>query len=236
MTNSPDHGCDEGPSTMSDSDDSEQFSRRAVLARAAAATAAAALAASDLPASAHSADPSSPEDMVAFLLLSATLTGVDPAKLAAQFKKGTSLSNSDPGSDPFDLKTDYFRWVNLKHPAPFERLLQIVKDNFNSASPTKAIIDGTNAREDTKYLARSIVLMWYLGSWYEPLDLKRAPTSDGPIPSEVISAKAYTQGWLWQIAAAHPMGYSNLQFGYWSRDPADPNEPKSPLDFKNALP
>jgi hypothetical protein len=29
------------------------------------------------------------------------------------------------------------------------------------------------------------------------------------------------------------MGYSNLQFGYWSREPADPNgkAPLNPLDF-----
>jgi hypothetical protein len=29
---------------------------------------------------------------------------------------------------------------------------------------------------------------------------------------------------VWQIVGAHPMGYSNLQFGYWSRDPNDPND------------
>ena len=44
--------------------------------------------------------------------------------------------------------------------------------------------------------------------------------------SEVVSPKAYTQGLVWQIAGAHPMGYSNLQFGYWSRDPHDPNDTK----------
>ena len=46
----------------------------------------------------------------------------------------------------------------------------------------------------------------------------------------MVSAKAYTQGRVWQIAQAHPMGYSNLQFGYWTREPADPNV-KAPLDF-----
>jgi hypothetical protein len=81
--------------------------------------------------------------------------------------------------------------------------------------------------DDIKFLARSIVLLWYLGSWYKPEDLKKnsAPGAAALIGSEVVSAKAYTQGLVWQIAQAHPMGYSNLQFGYWSRDPNDPNNP-----------
>ncbi len=74
--------------------------------------------------------------------------------------------------------------------------------------------------------ARSIVLLWYLGSWYSPDDLKRNahPGHRAFIPSQVVSAKAIRSGLVWQIAQAHPMGYSNLQFGYWSRDPNDPND------------
>ena len=92
-----------------------------------------------------------------------------------------------------------------------------------------------NASDDaTKFLARAIVLLWYLGSWYEPVDLKDAAASPesvhAPIKQKVVSAKAYTQGLVWQIVGAHPMGYSNLQFGYWSRDPRDPNNPNDPLN------
>ncbi len=54
-----------------------------------------------------------------------------------------------------------------------------------------------------------------------------------PILSHIVSAKAYTLGLVWQIAQAHPMGYSNLQFGYWSREPVDPNDKNSPLGFIN---
>ena len=77
---------------------------------------------------------------------------------------------------------------------------------------------------DTKFLARSIVLMWYLGAWYDPDDLKRlvdARAADQPlfIVHTVISSKAYTQGWLWRVIQAHPMGYSDMQFGYWTRQP-----------------
>jgi hypothetical protein len=65
--------------------------------------------------------------------------------------------------------------------------------------------------------------MWYLGAWYEPAHLKQLVDSrSGPpafIPHIVISPKAYTQGWLWRVIQAHPMGYSDMQFGYWARPP-----------------
>ena len=64
--------------------------------------------------------------------------------------------------------------------------------------------------------------MWYLGAWYEPVALKalaqnRKSRRSSATPS--ISPKAYTQGWLWRVAQAHPMGYSDMQFGYWTRKP-----------------
>jgi len=39
------------------------------------------------------------------------------------------------------------------------------------------------------------------------------------IAHTVVSPKAYTQGWLWRVIQAHPMGYSDMQFGYWARRP-----------------
>jgi hypothetical protein len=77
------------------------------------------------------------------------------------------------------------------------------------------------ARPDTKYLARSIVLMWYLGAWYDPDHLRALVEHPSAAPArfEVISPKAYTQGCVWRVAQAHPMGFSEMQFGYWSRPP-----------------
>jgi hypothetical protein len=51
------------------------------------------------------------------------------------------------------------------------------------------------------------------------------------LESQVVSATAYTQGLVWQIVQAHPMGYSNLQFGYWSRLPLDPNDQNARSDL-----
>jgi len=199
------------------------FSRRAMLAGTVAATATAAVAPISGSAFAAGPDVSFPQDMIAFLLLSEALTGVDKQLLAPEFDPKTN----DPGTDPINIKNDYFKWINAKDTtSSFAKLLQIAKDK------PQAIIDSVNASDDNvRFLARSIVLLWYLGSWYDPKDLKDQATAANPgriNSSEVLSPKAYTQGLVWQIAGAHPMGYSNLQFGYWSRNPRDPND-KTPL-------
>ena len=198
------------------------FTRRRVLAGAAAATAAMSVGAVDSPASAQTR-----QDMVACVLLSAALTGIAEGKLAPNFHPLPSPTNidleqSDPGSDPVDVKQEYFDWVNKRHQATFRRLLQFDKDSRNASDRAQAIIDKVQATPDTKYLARSIVLMWYLGAWYDPDHLRALVERPNPPPAkfEVISPKAYTQGWALRVAQAHPMGFSEMQFGYWSRPPS----------------
>ena len=192
-----------------------RFTRRTVLAGAAAATAAISVGAVDSPASAQSR-----QDMVAFVLLSAALTGITETKLAPGF----DLAKSEPGADPVDVKQEYFDWVNKRRPADLKRLLQIAADSqkLPAADRAQAIIDKVQATPDTKYLARSIVLMWYLGAWYDPDHLRALVERPDPPPAkfEVISPKAYTQGWALRVAQAHPMGFSEMQFGYWSRPPS----------------
>jgi hypothetical protein len=190
------------------------FTRRRVLAGAAAATAAMSVGAVDSPASAQTR-----QDMVAFVLLSAALTGIVDTKLAPGF----DLAKSEPGSDPVDVKQEYFNWVNKRRPAVLRRLLQIAADSqkLPAADRPQAIIDKVQATSDTKYLARSIVLMWYLGAWYDPDHLgELVKRPNLPAKFEVISPKAYTQGWALRVAQAHPMGFSEMQFGYWSRPPS----------------
>ncbi len=230
MSTSPDHGRNRTASGVAD-EQGGQVSRRAMLAGAVATTAAAAVGASDIPAYAGTADPNSRPEMMAFLVLSHALTGIALSSLAPEVTvNNVDVLQSDPGVDPFNIKNDYFNWINASDAVTFERLLQIAKDHPKS---TTDIINAVNASEETKFLARSIVLLWYLGSWYKPEDLKSNSTAGGPVftPSQVVSAKAYTLGLVWQIAQAHPMGYSNLQFGYWSREPVDPNDKNSPLGF-----
>lgn len=228
MTPATHHRHNSAASRAAQPERSGDVSRRAVLAGTAATTAVAATLPLANSAYADAPDPSSNQDMMAFLLLSAALAGVRVVSLAPEFAPDGKSDNlaQTPTVDPFNLKDDYFKFVNAADKASaFGKLLQIAKDHSDSAAD---IVDAVSkGDDDIKFLARSIVLLWYLGSWYEPEDLKTnaAHGPRGPIPSQVVSAKAYTQGLVWQIAQAHPMGYSNLQFGYWSRDPDDPNNP-----------
>jgi hypothetical protein len=237
MSRSPHQGRKDGARGATDHEQAGGVSRRSMLAGTVATTAVATAGPIGGAAYASSADPNSKRDMMAFLLLSSALTGIRVINLAPEFfqdKNKPDLLDADPGADPFNIKNDYFNWLNTGYAPMFERLLQIARDHRQSAPD---IISAVNASDETKYLGRSIVLMWYLGSWYKPADLQNAeknPKLSAPIPSKVISAKAYTQGLVWQIAQAHPMGYSNLQFGYWSREPVDPNDKNSPIGFITA--
>jgi hypothetical protein len=214
-----------GPNAIAQDEQEDEsaggFTRRRVLAGAAAATAAISVGAVDSPASAQTR-----QDMVAFVLLSAALTGIAEEKLAPNFRRLPSPTNidleqSDPGSDPVNVKQEYFDWVNRRSQPTFRRLLQFAKDSRNASDRAQAIIDKVQARPDTKYLARSIVLMWYLGAWYDPDHLQKLELPNPPpIKFKVISPKAYTQGWVWRVAQTHPMGFSEMQFGYWSRPPS----------------
>jgi hypothetical protein len=232
MSTSPHEGPNRGSPKVANHERGGEVSRRAMLSGAAATTAVAAVGASDVPAYARPADPSSRQDMMAFLVLSSALTGFNISRLAPEFAKNnqSDILDADPGVDPFNIKKDYFNWINAFDASTFEKLLQIARDHRQSLPD---IVTAVNANDDTKFLARSIVLLWYLGSWYGPDDLKKnaMPGARASIPSQVVSPKAYTLGLVWQIAQAHPMGYSNLQFGYWSREPVDPNEKGSPLGF-----
>jgi hypothetical protein len=201
------------PPAQSAVDDDHVLTRRTLLAGAAAT--AAATVGVDTPAIGQTADP---DKITIFANLSAALTGIAKLKLA-------------PDTDPVDVKQEYFKRVQDKQPAAFGKLLQIARDqNLQIPGPgtdgvvqqgdVDKLVAKIEASDDTKFLARSIVLMWYLGSWYEPDDLKKLTVDPQQfIPHTVISPTTYTQGWLWRVAQAHPMGYSELQFGYWTRNP-----------------
>ena len=162
-----------------------EVSRRTMLAGAVAT--AAAVGASDMPAYARGANPDSSEHMMAFLVLSSALTGIHVINLAPEFsqadpkdsKKTLPILQADPGTDPINVKNDYFKWINASNASTFEKLLQIAREHSTSAPDAigSGIIAEVNANDDTKYMARSIALLWYLGSWYKPEDLKKKSRS-----------------------------------------------------------
>ena len=216
------------PRDGSHGEQASELTRRTVLAGVAATTVAASVASVEIPAYAQTPDANKREDMLAFIYLSSALTGIAGDKLAPGFShEPPKQQPSDPlkrnqGSDPVDIKHCYFKWIaDHDKPKTFPKLLQIARDNLGAPDRPAAIISKVQASDDTKYLARSIVLMWYLGAWYAPEDLQNSNrNSDAELKFSVISASAYTQGWALSVAQAHPMGFSRFQFGYWSRPPS----------------
>jgi len=78
------------------------------------------------------------------------------------------------------------------------------------------LMDGSRpAVTQTAQAARSIMKLWLLGVWYQPYATGSYKSTD----STVVSDQAYIQSWAWKIAQAHPMGYSEMFFGYWNTTP-----------------
>ena len=133
---------------------------------------------------------------------SAALTGVDALQLA-------------PLRDPVQIKRAYFR--QAKSDPAFESLMQIVRANpADTAGAADNIMNNKDPK--IKYLGRSIILAWYLGAWYQPA-VWRKRHSLRLLTIKIISPTSYTQGWTRRVAQAHPMGYSELRYGYWSDEP-----------------
>jgi hypothetical protein len=148
-------------------------------------------------------------DLRLFVALSSVLTGIAVPKLA-------------PAVDPIQVKNDYFTAASAD--PGFPALLQIIRSDPSPESAANKLMNDPKL----KYLGRSIILAWYLGVWYDPKTLERynGPGDQAfPVPPvKVISPKAYTQGWTWRVAQAHPMGYSELRYGYWHDDPLSLDE------------
>jgi hypothetical protein len=196
-----------------------ELSRRNLLVGLAAT---AALGTVGSPIAAVAQTPPEDPDLDSFVQLSSELTGIPAIKLS-------------PNIDPVNVKSQYLKKAKDARPEVFQRMLQIY--DKNKADPEVGNIIMNLSGEDVRFLARSIILAWYLGAWYDPALLQKHSyrAADSPkyyytarrysaealIPFEVISPAAYTQGWVWRVAQAHPMGYSELQFGNWSTEPPE---------------
>jgi hypothetical protein len=114
-----------------------------------------------------------------------------------------------PFVDPIKVKLQYLE-IAKAETAAFARLMQIFNDNKNQ--PPAVLANNILEDKDAGPLGRSIMLAWYLGCWFKPGSMSQFPV-------KVVSSAAYTQGWVWRVAQAHPMGYSELRFGYWGEQP-----------------
>lgn len=139
----------------------------------------------------------------AFAEMSAALTGFTKDVIA-------------PALDPIGLNQQNLDVVDRRAGAALvDRLL--AQFAGMQGQPAQQIADAllgiaTPATGPLVQLARSIVKLWYLGSWY-PLD------STSAFDGSTVSSDAYIGGLAWRAMQAHPMGYSEYSFGYWSDPP-----------------
>ncbi|MES2443811.1 MAG: hypothetical protein V4574_13350 [Pseudomonadota bacterium] len=156
-----------------------------------------------------SSDPAdTPTPIDSFVMLSDILTGINADKLK-------------PTLDTFETADEYFAYA-LAHDTngSFKQLMSIYAANSSQPRDTIASIIFTQSGSDVAYMARTVMLMWYLGAWYEPGDLEKYHADPKMfLPFIVISMNSYTQGWVWRVGQTHPMGYSTWRFGYWHTQP-----------------
>lgn len=134
-----------------------------------------------------------------FVKLSSILTGYPETTLK-------------PGADTQKLSEQYFETLNKELTS---ETLEVLNSTFlGISSPTEASVKAKIVDDTTLgRIAKNIIKMWYLGIWYD----LNSPEDSGE--GYVISSIAYKNGMVWSTMYAHPMGYSEENFGYWNTPP-----------------
>jgi hypothetical protein len=139
-----------------------------------------------------------------FANMSAALTGfqssvlrpfLDPVSLSGTFY---TFAVFQVGQSMMDTLLDAFRSIQTQ---PAQTIANTLLE-VSSATPSNQAL-----------LCQAVIAMWYFGSWYPP------SFQSGGF-QQVISSQAYTKSLVWNVAQAHPMGFSAFTFGYWSQPPA----------------
>lgn len=148
-------------------------------------------------------------DLQNFVGLSSALTGIPADRLAPTIDQvglpPIFLEFITPRITPDVLNALLTQYATLAADLePPDRIAQAVLMNGTLPATTQ-----------TARAARSIMKLWLLGVWYQPYDAGNFKKGD----STVVSDQAYIHSWAWKIAQAHPMGYSEMFFGYWNTTP-----------------
>jgi hypothetical protein len=150
-----------------------------------------------------------------FVELSSILTGYAQEDLA-------------PDIDPIGLASEYLTWMEQHADqaafqqtlTTFQSIASLPADQQSQQVQQQILLDPVMGP-----IARRIIRLWYLATWYE---------NEPPTPtdaSQVVSMNAYTMGLAWDAAQAHPMGFSELHFGYWAVPPPVTDPAVSPNSF-----
>lgn len=93
-----------------------------------------------------------------------------------------------------------------------------VRSTMSPDQAVAAILSGaydgpTKGPKDWKFsaMSRSLMNFLLLGMWFNPND----PTDEGMI----MTSSLYSEGLVWLIAQAQPVGASKLRYGHWAKPP-----------------
>jgi hypothetical protein len=142
-----------------------------------------------------STDSTSPTDLDRFVRLSSALTGVDASQLKPQI-------------DPIGIADQYLQVLQQSiEPDILQSLLAAVPTSDGPLVDVESLLNNSTLGP----ISRSIIKLWLLGAWYEPLNPSTAV--------KVVSSQAYKESLIWKVMQSHPMGYSMFSFGYWAEEP-----------------
>jgi hypothetical protein len=139
----------------------------------------------------------------AFMELSALLTGVYGIASDSQ-NKPLNESTAD----------EYLRRLTGVFPGPLPKLLAVY-ERLASILPKPAIDDALLGKlkaepefadPDVVLVAKQIVNIWYFSQFNTP-------------SGSMVDGGLYERGLIWPLIKAHPIGYSDQPFGYWTKKP-----------------
>ena len=130
-----------------------------------------------------------------FLALSSLLTGL------------ASLKTVDPSSVESRMATDYLRLLKDQFGPGFTALLTIYRNAATKPDPLATLLADAGFTGDAEGAAKQIVNIWLLSQYGGP----------GKLPDQ--DAGFYEKGFVWPAINAHPIGFSHLNYGYWSEKP-----------------
>lgn len=121
----------------------------------------------------------------------------------------------------------YFDKINeIVGPDTVNELLLVFSGIFERTYHQNSIEFQDHLREnilcDSKFgpVARNIILLWYVGSWYQlPNEWREKYGKYSLDETFVLSPGSYKEGLLWPAVGAHPPGAKPGGFGSWGLEP-----------------
>lgn len=96
----------------------------------------------------------------------------------------------------------------------------LVAANGNEAERDRGIRRDIMSHDKLGPLARNLIKLWYVGTWYElGEDWRDKYGTSEKDATFVVSPNAYTEGLLWPAIGANPPGAKPHGYGMWATPP-----------------